>query len=108
MSSGIRPASWSNYSRSSGSFEPLYPYYHYQGAVSGGPGSGKREAGEDRSSLIEPGGYRVQLLGEQVRKDSARGLDIRAAKFVSRLSEFQIKQQLLQWESTRCGLKRGT
>jgi hypothetical protein len=71
MSSGIRPASWSNYSRSSGSFEPLYPYYHYQGAVSGGPGSGKREAGEDRSSLIEPGGYRVQLLGEQVRKDSA-------------------------------------
>ena len=37
-----------------------------------------------------------------------RGLDTRAAKFVSRLSEFQIKQQMLQWESTRCGLKRGT
>jgi hypothetical protein len=39
--------------------------------LSGGPGSGKREAGEDRGCLIEPGGYRVKLLGEQLRKDGA-------------------------------------
>jgi hypothetical protein len=31
----------------------------------------------------------VKLLGEQLRKDGARGLDIRPAKLVSRLSELQ-------------------
>jgi len=47
--------------------------------------------------------YQVNLLGEQLRKDGAcRGLDIRAAKFVSRLSEFQAsefqtKDRMLQW-----------
>ena len=35
------------------------------------------------------------------------GLEIRAAKFVSRRSGFQIKQQMLQWGSTRCGQERG-
>jgi hypothetical protein len=48
----------------------------------------------------------VKLLGEQLRKDASR-LDIRAAKLVSRLSEFQAsefqtfefqsKDQMLQW-----------
>jgi hypothetical protein len=43
----------------------------------------------------------VKLLGEQLRKDASR-LDIRAAKLVSRLSEFQTfefqsKDQMLQW-----------
>jgi hypothetical protein len=45
----------------------------------------------------------VKLLGERLRKEgSCRGLDIRAAKFVSRLSEFQAsefqtKDRMLQW-----------
>jgi hypothetical protein len=45
----------------------------------------------------------VKLLGERLRKEgSCRGLDVRAAKFVSRLSEFQasefqIKDRILQW-----------
>ena len=45
--------------------------------------------------------YQVKLLGDQLRKEGAcRGLDIRAApaaNFVSRLSEFQTKDQMLQW-----------
>jgi hypothetical protein len=42
-------------------------------------------------------------MGERLRKQGAcRGLDIRAAKFVARLSEFQAsefqtKDQMLQW-----------
>jgi hypothetical protein len=50
----------------------------------------------------------VKLLGEQLRKDGVPcGLEIRAAKFVSRHSRLQIKQQMLQWGSTRCWLGRG-
>jgi hypothetical protein len=43
--------------------------------------------------LVELGGYQVKLLGEQLRKEVPCGLDIRAAKFVSRRSGFPIKQQ---------------
>ena len=49
-------------------------------------------------------------MGERLRKQGAcRGLDIRAAKFVSRLSEFQAsefqtKDQRLQWiDEVRAG-----
>ena len=56
--------------------------------------------------LVELGGYQVKLLGEQLARRVPCGLEIRAAKFVSR-SGFQIKQQMLQWGSTRCGRGEG-
>jgi hypothetical protein len=41
----------------------------------------------------------VKLLGERIRKEGAcrRGHDIRAATFVSRLSELEMKDGILQW-----------
>ena len=41
------------------------------GALSGGRGSGKREAVALSNWVIELGGYQVKLLGEQLRKDGA-------------------------------------
>jgi len=57
--------------------------------------------------LVELGGYQGKLLGEQLARMVPCGLEIRAAKFVSRRSGFQFKQQMLQWGSTRCGQGRG-
>ncbi len=47
----------------------------------------------------------MKLMGGRLRKQGAcRGLDIRAATFVSRLSEFQTKDQMLQWiDEVRAG-----
>jgi hypothetical protein len=75
----------------SSSGEPLYPYQ--VAAVLGGGKLAKIEV-----ALTKWEEYQVKLLGEQLRKEGAcRGLDIRAAKSVSRLSEFQTKDRMLQW-----------
>jgi hypothetical protein len=75
----------------SSSGEQLYPY---QVAVV--LGSGKLAKIEVALTRWEE--YQVKLLGEQLGKEGAcRGLDIRAAKFVSPLSEFQTKDRMLQW-----------
>ena len=43
--------------------------------------------------------HQGKLLGERLRKEGAcrRGHDIRAATFVSRLSELEMKDGILQW-----------
>jgi len=80
----------------SSSGEPLYPY---QVAVVLGRG----KLPKIEVALTKWEEYQVKLVGEQLRKEGAcRGLDIRAAKFVSRLSEFQTsefqtKDRILQW-----------
>ena len=79
------------------------------GALSGGRGSGKREAGEDRGGLIELEGYQVKLLGEQLRKDGA--LRPRDPGGQVRFPPLRVSDQaadvMLQWGSTRCGQGRG-
>ena len=75
----------------SSSGEPLYPYQ-----VAAILGRGKLAKIEVALTKWEE--YQVKLLGEQLRKEGAcRGLDIRAAKSVSLLSEFQTKDRMLQW-----------
>jgi hypothetical protein len=80
----------------SSSGEQLYPY---QVAVVLGRG----KLPKIEVALTKWEEYQVKLLGEQLRQEGAcRGLDIRAAKFVSPLSEFQAsefqtKDQMLQW-----------
>jgi hypothetical protein len=80
----------------SSSGEQLYPY---QVAVVLGRG----KLAKIEVALTRWEEYQVKLLGERLRKeDACRGLDIRAAKFVSRLSEFQAsefqtKDRMLQW-----------
>jgi hypothetical protein len=75
----------------SSSGEPLYPY---QVAVVLGRG----KLPKIEVALTKWEEYQVKLVGEQLRKEGAcRGLDIRTAKFVSRLSEFQTKDRMLQW-----------
>ena len=111
MSSGIRAGIRSSYGRSPSWFEPLYPYYHYywpyRVAVVLGRGKLARIEVALSNWLVELGGYQVKLLGEQLARMVPCGLEIRAAKFVSRRSGFQFKQQMLQWGSTRCGQGRG-
>jgi hypothetical protein len=75
----------------SSSGEQLYPY---QLAVVLGRG----KLAKIEVALTKWEEYQVKLLGERLRKEGAcRGLDIRAVRFVSRLSEFQTKDQMLQW-----------
>jgi hypothetical protein len=82
-------------SRSS-SGEPLYPH---QVAVVLGRG----KLPKIDVALTNWEEYQVKLLGERLRQQGAcRGLDIRPAKLFSRLSEFQAsefqtKDQMLQW-----------
>jgi len=82
------------------SFDPLYPYERPYPVVMV-LGLGKLEKIEVARTKWEE--YQVKLPGEQLRKQGAcRGLDIRAAKFVSRLSEFeasefQTNDRMLQW-----------
>jgi hypothetical protein len=50
----------------------------------------------------------VKLLGEQLRKEGpCRGLDIRAAKSVSRLSEFQTKDRMFAVDRRGAGGPKG-
>ena len=75
----------------SSSGEQLYPY---QVAVVLGRG----KLAKIEVALTKWEEYQVKLLGEQLRKEGrCPGLDIRAAKFASRLSEFQTKDQMMQW-----------
>ena len=72
----------------SSSGEPLYPYQ-----VAAVLGRGKLAKIEVALTKWEE--CQVKLLGEQLRKQGAcRGLDIRAAQSVSRLSEFQTKDRI--------------
>ena len=57
--------------------------------------------------LVELGGCQGKLLGEQLARMVPCGLEIRSAKFVSRRSGFQFKQQMLQWGSTGAGRGEG-
>ena len=75
---------------------------------------GKREAGEDRGGLIELGRIPGEAPGERLRKEGSHGLDIRDAKFVSRLSEFsgiRVSEQgsdgAVDRRSKRCSGARG-
>jgi hypothetical protein len=84
----------------SSSFDPLYPYKGpYQVAVV----LGRRKLAKIEVALSKWEEYQGKLLGDHLRKEGACcGLDIRAARFVSRLSEFQAsefqtKDQMLQW-----------
>jgi hypothetical protein len=71
--------------------EQLYPY---QVAVVLGRG----KLAKIEVALTKWEEYQVKLLGEQLRKEGAcRGLDIRAAKLVYRLSELETKDRMLQW-----------
>ena len=107
MSSGIRTGIRSTYGRSPSWFEPLYPYY-YEGPYRVAVVLGRGKLAKIEVALTKWEEYQVKLLGEQLRKEGAcRGLDIRAAKFVSRRSGFQFKQQMLQWGSTGAGRGEG-
>lgn len=72
-------------------FEPISPYYYYYR----GPYQVAMVLGRGKLPKIDVAPtnweeYQGKLLGERLRQQGAcRGLDIRAAKFVSRLSEFQ-------------------
>jgi hypothetical protein len=51
-------------------FEPLYPFY-VMGSHEVAVVLRRGKVAKIDGSLIEPGGYRVKLLGEQLRKDGA-------------------------------------
>jgi hypothetical protein len=53
--------------------------------------------------------FQVKLLGERLRKKGAcRGLGIRAATFVSRLSEFEMKDRNVAVDRRGAGGREGT
>jgi hypothetical protein len=60
-------------------FEPLYPYY--EGALSGGRGSGRGKLAKIEVASPKREEYQGKFLGERLRKEgSGRGLDIRRSQ----------------------------
>jgi hypothetical protein len=95
----------------SSSFDPVYPYEEpYPVPVV----LGRRKLERIELARTKWDEYRGKLLGEQLRKQGlCRGLDIRSAHFVSRLSkfqasEFQTKDRMLPWTEEALAGERAT
>jgi hypothetical protein len=72
--------------------------WHYKGPYEVAVVLGRGKLAKIEVALSNREEHQGKLLGERLRKEGAcRGLDIRAAKFVSRLSDFEMKNRMLQW-----------